>query len=66
MERHATGTARVIPIIMKPCDWRDTLFSKLAVLPKDGKPVTQWDDQDEALLNAVQGIRRAVDSLAKK
>ena len=21
MERHASGTARVIPIILKPCDW---------------------------------------------
>jgi hypothetical protein len=66
MERHAAGTARVIPIIMKPCDWQDTPFSKLQVLPKDAKPVTSWSDQDEALLNVVQGIRKAVDSLAKK
>ena len=64
MERHAAGTARVIPIIMKPCDWQDTAFSKLQVLPKDAKPVTSWSDQDEALLNVVKGIRRAVDSLA--
>ncbi|MCY6494584.1 TIR domain-containing protein [Leptolyngbya sp. GGD] len=66
MERHAAGTARVIPIIMKPCDWQDTPFSKLQVLPKDAKPVTSWRDLDEALLNVVQGIRKAVDSLAKK
>lgn len=66
MERHAASTARVIPIIMKPCDWQDTPFSKLQVLPKDAKPVTSWSDQDEALLNVVQGIRRAVDSLVKK
>lgn len=66
MERHTAGTARVIPIIMKPCDWQDTPFSKLQVLPKDAKPVTSWGDRDEALLNVVQGIRRAVDSLAKK
>lgn len=66
MERHAVGTARVIPIIMKPCDWQDTAFSKLQVLPKDAKPVTSWSDRDEALLDVVKGIRRAVDSLAKK
>ena len=66
MERHAAGTARVIPVIVKPCDWQDTAFSKLQVLPKDAKPVTSWSDQDEALLNVVQGIRKAVDSLAKK
>jgi|GEM_PF-1305637 len=64
MERHAAGTARVIPIIMKPCDWQDTAFSKLQVLPRDAKPVTSWSDPDEALLDVVKGIRRAVDSLA--
>jgi len=66
MERHAAGTARVIPIIMKPCDWQDTPFSKLQVVPKDAKPVTSWSDRDEALLDVVKGIRRAVDSLPKK
>jgi hypothetical protein len=65
MERHEAGTARVIPIIMKPCDWQDTPFSKLQVLPKDAKPVTSWDDQDEALLDVIKGIRRAVESTAK-
>jgi hypothetical protein len=66
MERHGNRAARVIPIIMKPCDWRDTPFSKLYVLPKDGIPVTTWDDRDSALLNVVQGIRRVVESLSKK
>lgn len=64
MARHAAGTARVIPIIMKPCDWQSTPFSHLQVLPKDGKPVTTWDNQDEALLDAVQGIRRVVETMA--
>ncbi|ESA37115.1 tir domain-containing protein [Leptolyngbya sp. Heron Island J] len=66
MERHTTGIARVIPIIMKPCDWQDTPFSKLQVLPKDAKPVTSWSDQDEALLNVTQGIRRVVASMQDK
>jgi hypothetical protein len=66
MERHVEGTVRVIPIIMKPCDWQGTDFSKLQVLPKDAKPVTAWDNQDEALLDVVKGIRHAVETLAKK
>jgi len=28
--------------------------------------VTSWSNQDEALADAVKGIRRAVESLAKK
>ncbi|MEO0708423.1 MAG: toll/interleukin-1 receptor domain-containing protein, partial [Cyanobacteria bacterium J06649_5] len=66
MERHEEGTARVISIIMKHCDWKDTPFSKLQVVPKDAKPVTAWDDRDEALLNAVQSIRKAVNTLLKQ
>ncbi|MEM9265925.1 MAG: TIR domain-containing protein [Cyanobacteria bacterium P01_F01_bin.13] len=63
MERHEEGSARVIPIIMKPVDLKGTELRQLQALPKDGKPVTRWDDQDEALLNVVQGIRRVVESL---
>ncbi|MEO0395575.1 MAG: TIR domain-containing protein [Cyanobacteria bacterium P01_A01_bin.137] len=63
MERHKAGTARVIPIILKPVDFKGTLFEKLQALPKDARPVTRWDDQDEAFLNVVQGIRRVVESL---
>ena len=63
MERHKAGTARVIPIILKPVDFKRTAFEKLQALPKDAKPVTRWDDQDEAFLNVVQRIRRVVESL---
>ncbi|TVQ21892.1 MAG: TIR domain-containing protein, partial [Leptolyngbya sp. DLM2.Bin15] len=66
VERHNEGTARVIPIIVKPCDWQGTPFSKLQVVPKDAKPITTWDNQDEAFLNVVQGIRKAVESLHAK
>ena len=63
IERHNAGNARVIPIILRPCDWKGFPFSKLQILPKDGKPVTQWSDRDSAFLNVVEGIRRAVDTL---
>jgi tetratricopeptide (TPR) repeat protein len=63
VERHDGGTARVIPIILRACDWQHTPFAKLQALPQDGKPITKWDDRDEAFLNVVQGIRLAVESL---
>nr|MDJ0705393.1 NB-ARC domain-containing protein [Leptolyngbyaceae cyanobacterium MO_188.B28] len=66
MERHKEGSVRVIPIIMKPSDWKTSPFSKLQVLPKDGKPVNRWDDQDEALLDVVSGLRRVIKSLRDK
>ncbi|HEX8181450.1 MAG TPA: tetratricopeptide repeat protein [Pyrinomonadaceae bacterium] len=60
MQRHAAGTARVIPIILHPCDWMPAPFGKLQGLPKDAKPVSLWPNQDEAFLNVVQGIRAAI------
>jgi TIR domain len=60
MKRHAAGEAQVIPIILKPCDWTGAPFGKLQALPKNAKPVTKWDDRDEAFLDVAQGIRRAI------
>src|SRR5262249_36102426 len=60
MARHEAGTARVIPIIVRPCGWKDTPFAKLQALPKDAKPVTKWSNAEEAWLEVVQAIRRAV------
>lgn len=40
LQLHEAGTARVIPIILRPCDWQSTPFAKLQVLPRDGQPIT--------------------------
>lgn len=58
MKRHELGEARVIPIILRPVAWQGALFGKLQALPKDARPVTIWNDRDEAFLNVVEGIRQ--------
>lgn len=63
VERHEAGTARVIPIAIRPCVWADAPFAKLQGLPKDKKPVTSWPNLDEAFVNIVEGIQRALDEL---
>jgi hypothetical protein len=60
LERQAAGEALVIPIILRPCEWKDAPFSKLQALPKDAKPVTSWSNRDEALVNVAQGLRAAI------
>jgi len=64
MERHQAGEARVIPVILRPSDWKSAPFAKLQVLPKDSKPVTSWPNRDEAFLDIAQGIRNALQELA--
>ena len=41
MERHRSGEARVIPVILHPCDWLHTPFGKLRATPPDGKPISK-------------------------
>jgi TIR domain len=64
MERHEGGTARVIPIILRPVDWHSAPFGKLSALPRDGKPVTKWSNRDEAFTDIARGIREAARTLA--
>lgn len=59
MERHEAGEAIVIPVILRACDWHHAPFGKLLGTPKDGKPVTQWPDRDEAFLQVARSVRDA-------
>ncbi len=63
LEQHEAGTARVIPVILRPVEWHSAPFGKLQALPGDGKPVTTWKDRNEAFANIAQGIREAVKGL---
>ncbi len=60
MERHNKREARVVPIILKPCDWTQAPFSKLQALPKNALPVTKWEDRDEAFLDIAKGLRKVI------
>lgn len=60
LERHTAGSARVIPIIVRPADWHSAPFGALQALPTDGKAITTWSNADEAWLNVAQGLRRVL------
>jgi hypothetical protein len=63
MERHEEGSAVVIPIILRPCEWDTAPFANLEALPKDGKPVTSWREKDKAFTDIAKGIRGKIDKL---
>jgi formylglycine-generating enzyme required for sulfatase activity len=65
IDRHHAGQAKVIPVILRPCDWNHDYvpFSKLNVLPPGAKPVTSWPDPDEAYAIVAGKIRETVDAL---
>ncbi|MBV8820383.1 MAG: TIR domain-containing protein [Acidobacteriaceae bacterium] len=60
LERVKSGEARIVPVILKPCDWETSRFAGFEALPKDAKPVVDWQTSDHGLVDAVQGLRRVV------
>jgi hypothetical protein len=64
LERHERDEALVIPIIVRPAYWKTAPLSQLQVLPTDGIPLTDrhWHTLDDAFLNVIEGIRRAIET----
>ena len=62
LSRHQENTARVVPIILRNCLWKQSEFAQLQVLPTDGHPIIsdQWHNRDEAWLDVAEGILRIV------
>lgn len=60
LERHHAGEARVIPVIVKPCDWESTPLGGLLATPRDGKAITTWPNFDEAFTDVAKQIRKVV------
>lgn len=63
MERHQSGDATVIPVVLRPCAWEASPFSKLQALPKDAQPISTWTNIDEASLDVARRVMQVVDSL---
>src|ERR1700738_2909460 len=63
LERHAEGTCKVIPIILRPTFLDAAPFNKLQMLPTDAKPITRWSDRDEAFHDVVKEINLVLKDL---
>jgi hypothetical protein len=65
LRRHEEGTLRVIPVILEPCEWKSSPLAKLKALPKDGKPISLWTNENVAYLDVVTEVRRLTESPAR-
>ena len=62
LEHHEDRSSIVVPVILRPVLWDKTPFSKLQALPKDGEPVTEYQNRDKAFVEITEGVRSAVES----
>jgi len=63
IEKHREKSAVVIPVILHPCDWHSSPFGQLRATPTDGKPVSMFANQHEALAIVVKDIREVAKQL---
>lgn len=66
LEQHRMGKAYVIPIIVRPVDWKTTPLGHLEVLPVGGKPVTLWGNRDQVWLDVTYKIKELIKVLLVK
>ena len=48
LSRHDAGKTRVVPIILRSCDWQSAPFARLQALPRNACPVTLWQVRNES------------------
>jgi len=66
IERYVHQEAKLVPVLLNPCDWQRTPLGKLQVLPKNGKPITEWKDHLAALKDIIDNIQILVENTLTK
>lgn len=67
LERHNAEVARVIPIILSECSWKNTPLKNLRALPKQGTSVRSQNkgNRDEAWQEIIEELRKVIDQIAE-
>ncbi|MFL6212158.1 MAG: COR domain-containing protein [Pyrinomonadaceae bacterium] len=65
LERHKSGDAHVVPIILRPVNWEGAPFAELQALPTNARPVTTWKNRDSAWTDISKGIEQLAKEMLK-
>lgn len=60
---HDANQARVVPVILRSCDWEHSRFSRFNALPPDGLPVAEAEYPDQRFKAVAKGLRDLVAEL---
>lgn len=66
MERHREGSATVVPVVLRDCDWQEFPFAEIQGLPLDGRAVTAWPNPDAAFTDIAVRLRMTLEDLAQR
>jgi hypothetical protein len=60
LSRLKSGEVKVVPILLKPCLWKESLFSELQIIPRDAKAITSWPSPEEAFVEVATDLSKLV------
>jgi len=66
LDMHEKGDAIVVPIILRPCDWKELKFGKIQALPKDANPIINWGNMDQGFMSVIDGIKEIINGNLEK
>lgn len=55
------GKLKIIPIICRPCEWQRTPLQEFIAIPKDGKAISLWTNEDSAYFDISENVRKFLD-----
>jgi hypothetical protein len=56
LKRQREGDVRMVTVLLRPCNIKSSVVAHLPTLPRDGKPVTRWNNADAAFQAIAAGL----------
>jgi hypothetical protein len=66
LQLHKEGRATVIPVVLRPVDFKGLPLAELQMLPSGALPITNWTRQDDGFQNVAEGVREAVRTVVER
>ena len=66
LQKHHDHKAIVIPILIKPCDWENSMISKLQALPGNGRYISRVRDKNQVYLDIVHAIQHLIEDFSQE
>jgi len=58
LELYEEAQNMIVTVIVRSRDWLGSPLAILVALPKDGKAINKWEDEDKAYMDVVAGIKK--------
>jgi formylglycine-generating enzyme required for sulfatase activity len=55
-----SGRPRLVPVLVTPCNWQDTILADYQMIPRGLRPINQWEDSDAAWTEVIRELQALI------